>query len=47
MVSLNRVGQKGLADRYTADMDISDKWLDIANQDAKKIFVFIQNLIQN
>jgi hypothetical protein len=45
--NINRVGQKGLADRYTADMDISDKWLDIANQDAKKIFVFIQNLIQN
>lgn len=42
--NMNRVGQVEYQDRYTPDNKIKDKWLEIANKDAKLIFNFIQKL---
>lgn len=42
--NMNRVGQVDFNDRYTPDESIKDKWLEIANEDARKIFNFIQKL---
>ena len=42
--NINRVGQTEFSDRYEPDISIKEKWKKYANEDAQKLFTYINKI---